>query len=60
MGARQARPASISGGANSTASVPAVPFQIGATLSGATSYPGFTVNVASSVVACGPVTVSTG
>jgi class 3 adenylate cyclase len=50
----------ISGGNSSTGVVPPVPFQIGSTLSGATSYAGFTVNVASSVTAGGPVAGSSG
>jgi hypothetical protein len=50
----------ISGGNSSTGVVPPVPFQIGSTLSGATSYAAFTVNVASSVSAGGPVGGSSG
>jgi hypothetical protein len=50
----------VSGGAGSAAVVPPVPFQIGSTLSGATSYAAFTVNVASSVSLGGPVSNSTG
>ncbi len=52
--------ATISGGNSSTSVVPPVPFRIGSTLSGATSYSGFTVNVASSVTAGGPVAGSSG
>jgi hypothetical protein len=52
--------ATISGGNSSSGVVPPVPFQIGSTLSGATSYAGFTVNVASSVSLGGPVGGSSG
>jgi hypothetical protein len=52
--------ASISGGNSSSSVIPGVPFQIGSTLSGATSYAAFTVNVASSVFAGGPVSGSSG
>lgn len=52
--------ATISGGNSSSSVVPPVPFQIGSTLSGATSYSAFTVNVNSSVTAGGPVGGSSG
>lgn len=52
--------ASVSGGNSSSVVVPPVPFQIGSTLSGATSYAAFTVNVASSVILGGPVAGSSG
>lgn len=52
--------ATISGGNSSTGVVPPVPFQIGSTLSGATTYAAFTVNVNSSVSAGGPVGGSSG
>lgn len=48
----------VSGGSNSNAGTGV--FQIGSTLSGATSYAGFTVNVASSVPTGGPVAGSSG
>jgi hypothetical protein len=50
----------VSGGQSSTNVLPPVPFQIGSTLGGATSYGAFTVNVASSTIMGGPVGVSTG
>jgi hypothetical protein len=52
--------ATISGGNSSSGVVPPVPFQIGSTLSGASSYAAFTVNVASSVSLGGPVAGSSG
>ncbi len=52
--------ATISGGNSSSGVVPPVPFQIGSTLSGAASYPAFTVTVASSVSQGGPVGGSSG
>jgi hypothetical protein len=50
----------VSGGNSSNNVVPPVPFQIGTTLSGATSYAGFTVNVSSTLTAGGPVGAATG
>jgi hypothetical protein len=50
----------ISGGNSSSGVVPPVPFQIGSTLSGATSYAAFTVTVQSTVTAGGPVGGSSG
>ncbi len=47
----------VSGGSSGAS---ASPFQIGSTLGGATSYSGFSVNVASAVVAGGPVGTSRG
>lgn len=49
----------ISGGNSSSSVVPVTPFQIGSTLSGATSYSAFSVNVASSVTLGGPPSVPT-
>jgi hypothetical protein len=48
------------GGTSSSVNSPANPFQIGSTLSGATNYAGFTVNVASSVTTGGPISNSGG
>jgi len=50
----------ISGGNSSSSVMPPVPFQIGSTLGGASSYAGFTVTVSSSVTLGGPVGGSTG
>jgi hypothetical protein len=52
--------ATVSGGNSSSGVVPPVPFQIGSTLSGQTSYAAFTVNVNSSVSLGGPVGGSSG
>jgi hypothetical protein len=52
--------ATISGGNSSSGVVPGVPFQIGSTLSGATSYAAFTANVQSLVSLGGPVGGSSG
>jgi hypothetical protein len=49
-----------SGGFFPNTFTPSPPFQIGSTLSGATSYPAFTVNVASQLTSGGPVGAATG